>query len=667
MTYRRDIDGLRAIAVLAVVLYHFGLSSTSGGYVGVDIFFVISGYLIGGNIIEETGGRTFSYAQFYLRRIKRLFPAVFILSLATIPFAWWLLLPADFRSYGKSLVAATAFLPNVLFYRDTGYFSTDAITKPLLHTWSLGVEEQFYICFPIIVRLIVRVAPKQTASLLLFICIVSLGFAQRLMIVDPPAAFYWLPARAWELALGALVASPTFQALSLAISVRRLATWLALAALIMPIFAYSDSTSFPGATALPPCLGTAWFLWSGRLSGKSAVANWLETKPSVFIGQISYSLYLWHWPVYMFLAYYLSGDLPWSFRVGGLVLVFGLATLSWRFVEQPIRSRRISIFAAYGGALVGSALLIGIGLWIWRLNGVPERFSSNTRVLAEAASDFSPDWSRCVAKDNTLLPGVAYCPIGIQDAPPTFLIWGDSHLRSLHDGADKLAQELGRSGIVVWAAGCMPAFDIIKRETAVGAGDDAECAAQNAALKSALKQARSIEKILLLGRWAYYFEGRGLGMDGQNLIEIASANPNERTLGEAARTGAALRDTVHSLKSAGYQVYVLEQMPEIPNYSSRKLFQVVRSGQYDVHHAIELFGTVPRAMVDARQRQANEVLDQMAKDGSAHIIHTHQLFCDAEKCSAWSAWGPAYFDNNHLTVTTSLHIRQVFQPLMTPN
>ena len=544
MTYRRDIDGLRAIAVLAVVLYHFGLSSTSGGYVGVDIFFVISGYLIGGNIIDETANGAFSYIQFYLRRIKRLFPAVFIFSLATIPFAWWLLLPEDFRSYGKSLVASATFLPNVLFYRDTGYFSTDAITKPLLHTWSLGVEEQFYICFPIVVRLIVRVAPRLTAGLLFLICIVSLCFAQRLMTVDPPAAFYWLPARAWELALGALVASPTFRALSLDGSLRRLISWLALAALIIPVFAYSDSTPFPGITAVSPCLGTAWFLWTGRYSGTSVIASWLEAKPAVFIGRISYSLYLWHWPAYMFLAYYLSGDLPWQVRVAGLALVFGLATLSWKFVEQPIRSRRISIFTAYSGAFVGSLLLIAIGLLIWRLNGVPEPYSNSTKILASAASDFSPDWSRCVAKNNSVLPGVAYCPIGLQGAPPTFLIWGDSHIRSLHDGADRLARELGRSGIVVWAAGCMPAFDIIKRGTAVGAGDDDECAAQNAALKSGLKQIGSIGKILLLGRWAYYFEGRGVGVDSRNLIEITNSSPNGRrpdsTLNQAARTGTAL-------------------------------------------------------------------------------------------------------------------------------
>jgi hypothetical protein len=217
----------------------------------------------------------------------------------------------------------------------------------------------------------------------------------------------------------------------------------------------------------------------------------------------------------------------------------------------------------------------------------------------------------------------------------------------------------------------MPAFDIIKRESAASPRDDDECGAQNTALKSALKRAGSIKKILLLGRWAYYFEGRGLGVDSQNLIKITNADSNGRptsgALDEAATTGVALRDTVQWLMSAGYKVYVLEQLPEIPNYSSRKLFQAVRSGQYDVQHAIALFGTVPRAEVDARQRQANEALDEIANDGSAQILHTHQLFCGAEKCSAWSDWGPAYFDNNHLTVTTSLHIRKVFLPLMTPD
>jgi len=209
-----------------------------------------------------------------------------------------------------------------------------------------------------------------------------------------------------------------------------------------------------------------------------------------------------------------------------------------------------------------------------------------------------------------------------------------------------VSQELGRSGMVVWAAGCMPAFDIIKRENAAGPRADDECTAQNAAVKSGLKRTGSLKKILLLGRWAYYFEGRGLGVDSQNLIKITNADFNERQTGgaldEAARTGVALRDTVHWLKSAGYEVYVLEQMPEIPDYSSRKLFQAVRSGQYDVQRAIALFGTVPRVEVDARQRQANEVLDQIARDGAAKIIQTHYLFCDVEKCSAWSAWGPAY-------------------------
>jgi hypothetical protein len=226
---------------------------------------------------------------------------------------------------------------------------------------------------------------------------------------------------------------------------------------------------------------------------------------------------------------------------------------------------------------------------------------------------------------------------------------------------------MGRSGIVVWAAGCMPVIDIKKRETAVGAGDDAECAAQNVALKSVLQHKTTISKVLLLGRWSYYFQGHGVGIDQQNLIEITNTDSEEQTgasLDEAGRASLALRNTVHWLKSAGYDVYVLEQVPEIPNYSSHKLFQMVRSGQNDVGQAIALFGTEPLAEVDRRQREANEVLGLLAREGTIHILRTHQLFCGPAQCSAWTDWGPSYFDNNHLTVTTSQHIRKVFLPVM---
>src|ERR1039457_5650564 len=209
MTYRADIDGLRAIAVLAVIFYHFKWSiGFGGGYIGVDIFFVISGYLIGGIIIDETANGSFSYIKFYSRRIKRLFAAFFVVGVAAAAFGWWLLLPADFWAEGKSLVARTVFLSNVFFYRSAGYFDPASITKPLLHTWSLGVEEQFYLFFPVLMRLAVRAGRQGVPVMLAAVSLLSLVDAQHLLAVDPAASFYLLPSRAWELLLGAAVAQP---------------------------------------------------------------------------------------------------------------------------------------------------------------------------------------------------------------------------------------------------------------------------------------------------------------------------------------------------------------------------------------------------------------------------------------------------------------------------
>lgn len=670
MTYRPDVDGLRAVAVLAVMLYHFGLTGLSGGYVGVDIFFVISGYLIGGIIIAETTSGNFSYQRFYLRRIKRLFAAFFLVSLVTIPIACWLLLPTDLRAYGKSLVAAATFLPNVFFYRETGYFSTAAITKPLLHTWSLGVEEQFYLFFPMLMAFAVRVGSKFTAGALVITTLVSIAGAQWLLSVDPAGSFYWLPARAWELTLGAVLALPCLRELRIEVCVRRVLGALAVAALIAPLFLYSERTAFPGLAALPPCLGTAWFLWSGGSAANGSAPRWLTARLPVAVGRISYSLYLWHWPVFMFLAYYLASDIPVPLRLAALLLVFVLAMLSWRFVERPIRVGSARAPAVFCGAFLGSALLVGVGIVLWRSNGIPARLSAETRVIASAADDFLQDWGVCVPGNNKVWPGVPYCSIGAPGARETFLIWGDSHVRALHDGASRLAKEHGLAGRVVWAGGCMPAFDIVKRESASSPRQDQECAAQNSAVKLALQKPGPIKNVLLVGRWAYYTEGRGIGSDAQNQISMlrpgSSAAATDASSDQAKTVADALRNTVRWLSDRGYAVYLLEQVPEIPEFSGRKLFQGVRSGREDVNGALAQFGTVPRAQVDARQQTANEALRQAAMAGHARILPTHQLFCSGETCSAWRSWGPAYFDNNHLTVASSIQIRAVLLPAMAP-
>lgn len=664
MTYRRDIDGLRAIAVLAVILFHFKLVGFDGGYVGVDIFFVISGYLIGGLIVDETAAGTFTYARFYSRRIKRLFAAFFVLALATVPFAWWLLLPVEFWAQAKSIVASTVFVPNMLFYRDVGYFGAGAITKPLLHTWSLAVEEQFYIFFPLVMRLAVRAGTRWIPIVLVVVSIVSLAYSQYLMTIDPAAAFYWLPSRAWELTLGAIAAVPRFREVHIAAPLRRVLTPLAVVAVLAPTMLYSETTPFPGWTAVPPCIGTAWLLWVGRLGENGLTQRALSSTVPVAIGRISYSLYLWHWPVFVFLMAYTGGEAGWLLRFAAISLVFVLAALSWRFVEQPIRYSKRSPPVVFGGALLASILLALVGFGIWYAKGVPGRLSDETRVIADAAGDFAQTGGKCVGENNAEWPGLEHCRIGVLDAPPTFLIWGDSHVRAIRDGADQVAKENALSGAMVHAGGCPPLFDIVKTEPASGPRADRECAIQNKALRKILETPGTIKKILIVGRWAYYTEGRGTGIDRHNAIEVRSASGTSTS--QARVVADALRDTVAWLHSRGYQVYLLEPIPEIPEFTGGRLFQALRSGREDLKTAIARFGTVPQQQVDDRQRRSIEALRAAAADGRATILPTHQLFCASDICSAWSGSSQAYFDNNHVTVTTSRRIRQTFLPAMTP-
>jgi peptidoglycan/LPS O-acetylase OafA/YrhL len=668
MTYRADIDGLRAIAVLAVIFYHLKLvAGFTGGYVGVDVFFVISGYLIGGIIIDETASATFSYARFYSRRIKRLFAAFLVVALFTAAVGWWLLLPNDFWQTGKSLVASTAFVSNILFYREAGYFDPASITKPLLHTWSLGVEEQFYVFFPLLMRLSARTGKKGVPVMLAAVGLLSLAYSQYLLAINPAASFYLLPSRGWELLLGAAVAQPSVRDLQVPVEVRRALTYASLIALLLPMVWYSDSTAFPGLAALPCCLATAWLLWAGRHGTGTRVQEALSARVPVAIGRISYSLYLWHWPIYVYILYYEAGEIGMIGRSTAFCLTFVLATLSWRFVEQPIRYSRPSNRTVFAGSLLGSVLLAGIGAAIWHSHGLPGRLSAQVRAIAFAAGDFNQHSDRCWNADNSDLPGVYFCRIGSPGVAEQFLIWGDSHARAIRDGADQVAAEHGLSGLLIFAGGCMPAFDIRKQESATGPKSDVECATQNLAVKNMLAKHNAIKKILLVGRWAYYTEGSGIGIDRQNVIRITRATnavgatplPDD----QAAIVTQALSSTVGWLRDRGYQVYLLEDVPEIPDYSSRRLFQYVRGGRVDVPEALARIGMASRADIERRQRRANEALREAAGVG-ATIVSTHDLFCDAVSCRAWSGVSPTYFDNNHITSSTSCRIRDTFLPAM---
>lgn len=333
MIYRREIDGLRALAVLPVMLFHAGFSGVSGGFVGVDVFFVISGYLITGILISEQAAGTFTLTGFYERRARRILPALFVVLLACLPFAWAWLLPSDLKAFARSLAAAAISLSNVLFWRESGYFDTSSELKPLLHTWSLGVEEQYYMVFPLLLLGLARWRPRWTPYVLWAGAVLSLALAQWAALRQPSLAFYLLPTRGWELLAGALLAyyhSQPIPRLRQAAALNQAGSLLGLAMMAYAMLRFDQHTPFPGVYALLPTLGAVLIIacaqpgtWVGKL---------LATPVLVSIGLISYSAYLWHQPVLAFARYYLMTQPRPEVMATLLLLVLGLAWLSWRYV-----------------------------------------------------------------------------------------------------------------------------------------------------------------------------------------------------------------------------------------------------------------------------------------------------------------------------------------------
>lgn len=358
MNYRREIDGLRALAVMPVILFHAGTSWFAGGFLGVDVFFVISGYLIIGLMIGELGAGKFSLHQFYIRRARRILPALYAVVLATIPFAYVWLLPASYEDYSKSLLSVLVFASNLLFWRESGYFAPDSSEKPLLHTWSLGVEEQFYILMPLCMLLLWRYARPRTGAAMLVIAATGLALCELASRYMPAANFFLLPTRMWELAIGGYVAwwhhrggARTHEALSLAGLVLMLGAFLG----------YEEAMRLPSLLTLVPALGAALVLGYGGQGTR--VARLLSWSPLVGIGLISYSAYLWHHPILAF-ARVVGAPLQNAWVVVGfLALTLLLATLSWRFVEQPFRNKKHAAYVSGKKAMYlasFAALLIAV-------------------------------------------------------------------------------------------------------------------------------------------------------------------------------------------------------------------------------------------------------------------------------------------------------------------
>lgn len=415
---RADIQGLRAIAVLAVLVFHALPEALPGGFVGVDIFFVLSGYLITRIILPPLEQRRFSLLDFYRRRVRRLFPALFTMLGITMLIGIAVLPPALLVKLAESQFFTTLFASNFYFADKTGYFDLSAEQMPLLNTWSLGVEEQFYLLYPLVLWLVVRWIGPAKWAVLTVLAITSLIQSQIWTGTDPDTAFYHPASRAFELLIGALVVglerrwTPGAQ----------LSQWAGLFAasvLVASLFLIGPRTSFPGIAALAPTLATATLL----LIRQGWMTRAISIRPMVLVGDISYSLYLWHWPLLVFGKFLFPGS---AIVIAIAVLLSFLAAwASWRYIEQPIlqhKNRRLFLKAA--GVMAGS---IALCLAVYLPDGWPVRFGPDARALLAGSSDYNPDRPDCHMRSDRPRPYDEMCVYGAEGAVPGYAVWGDSH------------------------------------------------------------------------------------------------------------------------------------------------------------------------------------------------------------------------------------------------
>jgi len=501
MVYRKEIDGLRAIAVISVVCFHAGFDWFSGGYVGVDVFFVISGYLITAIIVSERQEGKFSLAKFYERRARRILPALFFVMLVSMPFAWFLMVPYQLKDFAKSILAVSVFCSNILFWRESGYFGAAAELKPLLHTWSLGIEEQFYVLFPLLILAAWRFGLRKMILLLTSVCTVSLGLAEwaaRKGIVV--ANFYLIPTRAWELLIGSLLAFYCLYAdPRRANQFGELGSALGLGMIVYSILSFDQSIPFPGLLALIPTVGTAlviFFATQGTLANKILSMPWL-----VGIGLISYSAYLWHQPLFAFAR--LMQPTP-TYRdalfMGLTVAALLFGWLTWALVERPFRfGSSFSRKQILSAAAAFTALFASTAIPVIAANGVIERFPEKDRYLLSVNPT---ELGRYTEKRFKQLIRTEF---ERDEEMPRVLVIGDSFamdfINMISENGYMRSNQIVTYPIAARCPKYIGSDDVATLYAQVGEYYDKEYCSKNSMMSGSIPLARSADVIVLAAGW----------------------------------------------------------------------------------------------------------------------------------------------------------------------
>ncbi|MDB9784248.1 acyltransferase [Pelagibacteraceae bacterium] len=660
--YKPEIDGLRALAVLPVIFFHAGIELFKGGYVGVDIFFVISGYLITTIILSEISKGKFNLKNFYLRRARRILPILYFICLLTIPFSIMIMDQENIKFFSKELISVILFCSNFFFWKNTGYFGADSDLQPLLHTWSLGVEEQFYIFFPIFVIIIWNLKKKYLVHSIIFILLLSILLSQfggnlkyqNLTFTPPffllPFDFFWqaglanfyLPfGRVWELMAGSLLAIYLSKNKIVDKKSNNIFSFLGFIAIVFSILYYSENIQYPSIFTLLPVVGTLLII---IFSTKKTVLNKiLSYRPLVFIGLISYSLYLWHQPLLSFFRIYYNLSLN-SLNIFLIILLsFGLSFLSWKYIETPFRNKQVItnkkllfyLFTSSSLVIIFSCLILF------------EKIKPNQKILPkEILSSINLEKNeKCFDSNYAHIKKTNwYCKIGSPAKKISFVMFGDSHALALKPSFDKAAADLNKQGAFVGYSGCPPLLGVYSLRPDQQLKD---CKKLNEKIFKYISS-NKIKKIFLVARWSYYTDGN---YDRTNFSHISKKDiffSNKSNSREAFYFG--LKETLEKYNNIGVEVIFVHQVP-LQLYDPKYIYLKSLSKNDQVIDQKKLLNfAVDYEKHMSLQNFVRDKIKLFENEGyKFKVIDLNNTFCNKDKCLVGNVKNSYYYDKSHLS------------------
>jgi len=638
------IQGLRALAVTMVLLFHFKLLGATGGFAGVDIFLVLSGYLITTMLVNRSEKPFWhSLKTFYVKRLRRIVPAYFVVLVLVLIIGWFILLPLDYVNLGNSTAAASLFFSNYFFQQEDGYFATASVFKPLLHTWSLSLEIQFYLIWPLGFALVQKTAHRFQALLLAIVILVSFIAACALSNKDASFTFYSLPTRIWEFGIGALLANNwAREKLTTPIFSNSIIAWASVLALVASTFFLDESMLWPGPWAIIPVLATAILLLGGMSpdSRNLIIFRFLSSAPMVWVGAISYSLYLVHWPVVSFIYVYWWPEPNALIRVLVLAICIPLAWGLYRIVEQPLqssRNRRSSMSTSNFGLVGSCVIILSAGLGLSKTDGLTSRYPDDLKNLLVGKHKLSklPE-----AEAKCLLPNSNCTP---PEASNGYLyLWGDSHARQFANSVRILAREANYQTLVTANGGCPPLPNAARSDGWYSL--KTRCLKANQKAMETILEDPRIKLVVLAARWSFHMEGTRFGSETGSRTYVVRSNSDElSTMASKEVMTEELNFALEAFFKAKKRVFIIVQVPEFNN-DAQRCFIMAKVNTKTTNHC-----DVSRAEFDTRQADYRAMIYSLAnKWDNVSVIDLNEPLCGVEICKITLDGELAFKDNNHL-------------------